>query len=46
VEQKLCGTTILGGKEMLGKTLCSQIAKEPDMNKIVKEFQEVLDLAC
>jgi len=45
-EQKLCETNVVGGTEMLDKTLYTIVAKEPDMNKIVEEFHEVLDLAC
>jgi hypothetical protein len=28
----------------VGKTLCSRVAKETDMDEIVEEFHEVLDL--
>ena len=39
-------TSVVGGTEMLDKTICTLVAKEPDMDKIVEEFHEVLDLAC
>ena len=45
-EQKLCETNVVGGREMLDKTLCTLLAKEHDMHKIVEEFHEILELAC
>jgi len=37
-EQKLCETNVVGGTEMLDKTLCTRVEKEPDTDKIVEEF--------
>ena len=45
-EQKLCEPNVAVGTELLDRTLCTLVAKEPDMDKIVEEFHEVLDLAC
>ena len=44
--QKLCDTHNAGGTETRDKILCTRATKELDIEKSVKEFCEILEVAC
>ena len=46
LERKLIETHNAGGTETLDKVLCTRVTNEPDVERLVEEFDEVLEAAC
>jgi len=46
VEKKLCKINKEGETEELGKTLCTRMMHEMDIEKSIEEFHKVVEIAC